>query len=122
MKVIAALVALLPFAYGAAVAREANGTSTLERFVQGVVFMCDGIGFAPPCARASGRSGQCVPIPAGFNDIVSSFGPDSDQDCFIFANIDCTGAQVGPIRNPGIPDLRTVGFNDVMSAHKCFFG
>ncbi|KAJ7255906.1 hypothetical protein C8J57DRAFT_1235826 [Mycena rebaudengoi] len=54
------------------------------------------------------------------NDEISSFGPDDGQDCFIFAFLSsdagCVGAQNGPIRFPGISNLKTIGFNDKMSS------
>jgi hypothetical protein len=31
-----------------------------------------------------GSSGQCVDFGSTLNDRISSFGPDADQDCFIF--------------------------------------
>ncbi|KAJ7280635.1 hypothetical protein C8J57DRAFT_1500851 [Mycena rebaudengoi] len=106
--------------------------------IQGNVDACLDVGFQN-CQILHGSSGQCVDFPAGLNDGISSFGPDSDQDCFIFfckysqlrdcsirlarsrSDFSCTGFQAGPIRNPGISDLRDIGFN-VISSFKCFFG
>jgi hypothetical protein len=47
-------------------------------------FVCIDSGFTNICATFHGSSGQCVNFPSNFNDIISSFGPDSGQDCFIF--------------------------------------
>ncbi|KAJ7260151.1 hypothetical protein C8J57DRAFT_1514853 [Mycena rebaudengoi] len=80
-------------------------------------FVCVDAGFQNSCATFHGSSGQCVNFPPNLNDVISSFGPDSGQDCFIFV-----GPQNGPIRNPGIPNLAIIGFNDAISSFKCFFG
>ncbi|KAJ7256080.1 hypothetical protein C8J57DRAFT_1517812 [Mycena rebaudengoi] len=88
----------------------------------GNVRVCTDAGFTGNCQTLNGGSTQCVNVPGGFNDEISSFGPDDGQDCFIFADAGCVGAQNGPIRFPGISNLKTVGFNDKMSSWKCFFG
>ncbi|KAF9064531.1 hypothetical protein BDP27DRAFT_1333378 [Rhodocollybia butyracea] len=41
---------------------------------------------------------------------------NADQSCFIFENSDCTGATNGPIQQPGIANLTTIGFNDIVSS------
>jgi hypothetical protein len=47
-------------------------------------FVCVDGGFTGSCGHFSGTSGECVNFPAAFNDNISSFGPDSGQDCFIY--------------------------------------
>ncbi|KAJ6603742.1 hypothetical protein B0H10DRAFT_1703141, partial [Mycena sp. CBHHK59/15] len=75
-------------------------------------FVCVDANFGAPCATFHGASGQCVAFSSDFDNVISSFGPDSGQDCFIFVQSGCTGRSDGPIRNPGIPNLATIGFND----------
>ncbi|KAJ7280020.1 hypothetical protein C8J57DRAFT_118874 [Mycena rebaudengoi] len=89
---------------------------------QGNVFVCRDDSFGPPCQVLHGSSGQCVNVPASLNDAISSIGPDSGQDCFIFADFNCDGDTLGPIRSPGIRDLMPFNFADKMSSFQCFFG
>ncbi|KAJ7260141.1 hypothetical protein C8J57DRAFT_1637741 [Mycena rebaudengoi] len=132
MKFAAALFALVPFVAALPPAvrtvqpepeiRNATALIGPTPNTQGNVFVCIDSGFTNICATFHGSSGQCVNFPSNFNDIISSFGPDSGQDCFIFIDGGCSGPQNGPIRNPGISNLATIGFNDAISSFKCFFG
>ncbi|KAK7051757.1 hypothetical protein R3P38DRAFT_2857227 [Favolaschia claudopus] len=130
MKFTAAFLTLIPFvaAMPPVLERSANATDSTHELVgrtQGNVFVCVDAGFNPPCQTFHGNSGQCVNFPAEFNDDITAVGPDSGQDCFFFIDGDCTNAQLGPIRSPGISDLNvaaTVAFNDHISSFKCFFG
>jgi hypothetical protein len=49
-----------------------------------VSFVCVDAGFSGGCATFHGSSGQCVNFGSTLNDRISSFGPDADQDYFIF--------------------------------------
>ncbi|KAJ7136989.1 hypothetical protein C8R44DRAFT_364355 [Mycena epipterygia] len=102
-----------------------NTTAVISARIQGNVFVCVNAGFNIPCDVFHGSSGQCVNFPSSFNDNISAVGPDSDQDCFFFIDAGCSGASLGPIRNPGIANLNvppTVPFNDHISSFRCFFG
>jgi hypothetical protein len=99
-------------------------------------FVCTDINFGGVCTTFHGSSGQCVNFSAEFNDDITSFGPDTGQDCFIFvyayvictrhssfflpteipSDINCGGTSAGPFRNPGVPDLSTINFNDKISS------
>ncbi|KAK3984171.1 hypothetical protein QBC44DRAFT_253477 [Cladorrhinum sp. PSN332] len=57
------------------------------------------------------NTGVCLTLSNGWPNIISSFGPD--------AGITCTGASHSGVRNPGIPDLRGVGFNDRINSFRC---
>ncbi|KAJ7253445.1 hypothetical protein C8J57DRAFT_1722353 [Mycena rebaudengoi] len=77
------LVAALP---PAAVHTEAVANSKVGPTpnTQGNVFLCQDAGFHTNCQVLHGVSGACVNVPASLNDVISSFGPDSGQGCFIF--------------------------------------
>ncbi|KAJ6518472.1 hypothetical protein DFH09DRAFT_939921 [Mycena vulgaris] len=49
--------------------------------------VCHDAGFAGGCKVFHGASGQCVNVPASFNDNISAVGPDSGQDCFFFMQV-----------------------------------
>jgi hypothetical protein len=57
---------------------------TLHSFTLPVSFVCVDAGFQNGCTLFHGSSGQCVNFGATLNDRISSFGPDPEQDCFIF--------------------------------------
>ncbi|KAG8740426.1 hypothetical protein FRC10_004349 [Ceratobasidium sp. 414] len=53
--------------------------------VNGGVYFCTDANFQGRCAYVSGfNSGQCVGVGSDFNDVVSSFGPDSGLTCTIY--------------------------------------
>ncbi|KAJ6618531.1 hypothetical protein B0H10DRAFT_1947552 [Mycena sp. CBHHK59/15] len=73
---------------------------------------------------------ECVNLASDLNDQVSSFGPDPNQSCTMFAAANCSpslGIAVGPIVAPGVADLSQPfnighgqivnGFNDVLSSY-----
>ncbi|KAJ7586388.1 hypothetical protein C8J56DRAFT_1165422, partial [Mycena floridula] len=109
MQLVFALVTLLPFAAALVPPLEERAAQQ-----QGSVFVTVDTQFAGANIKVTGSSGQCVNMPTGWNDVISSVGPDPGQDCFFFADINCTGDTIGPIRSPGIPDLRqtTPDMND----------
>ncbi|KAJ7249849.1 hypothetical protein C8J57DRAFT_684914 [Mycena rebaudengoi] len=118
------LVAALPPAVRTVEAGVKNATALVSPTpnIQGNVFVCVDAGFQNGCTLFHGSSGQCVNFGATLNDRISSFGPDPEQDCFIFVDNNCIGFQAGPIRSPGISNLKDIGFNDAISSFKCFFG
>ncbi|KAJ6625213.1 hypothetical protein B0H10DRAFT_2212216 [Mycena sp. CBHHK59/15] len=77
--------------------------------------------------------GECVNLASDLNDLVSSFGPDANQACYIFADWDCNAlsGRVGPIYAPGVADMsKSINtgeegggrpFNDIMSSYQCFY-
>ncbi|KAJ7278007.1 hypothetical protein C8J57DRAFT_1222778 [Mycena rebaudengoi] len=114
MKFSTAFFALIPFVAATALPPVSQ--------IQGNVRVCTDAGFTGDCFTLNGGSTQCENLPGSLNDKVSSFGPDGGQDCFIFvffsSDAGCTGAQLGPIRFPGISNLQDVNFNDKMSSWK----
>ncbi|KAJ7222896.1 hypothetical protein C8J57DRAFT_1592947 [Mycena rebaudengoi] len=98
--------------------------------VLGNVFVCVNPNFVSPCATFHGASGQCINFPPPFQHSISSVGPDPGQDCVFFTQVppfnrqvclaysnssepNCVGRQL-VVRAPGIADLATVGFDDVI--------
>ncbi|KAJ7140857.1 hypothetical protein C8R44DRAFT_726570 [Mycena epipterygia] len=131
MKFTIALFALIPLVY--ALPAPEGDLGALSARTQGNVFVCVNAGFTGDCTTLHGSSGECVNVPLVFNDNISSVGPDSGQDCFFFMQVfpralddaNCGGSSLGPIRDPGIPDLNIdadVAFNDAISSFSCFFG
>ncbi|KAJ6503069.1 hypothetical protein DFH09DRAFT_1375564 [Mycena vulgaris] len=114
MKFAAAFIALIPLVYAAPAAE-------LVSRAQGAVFVCDDGAFAGHCITFHGANGACVNIPAAFNDVISSVGPDPAQRCFFYVNTGCTGNALGPVRAPGVAHLGTTAFNDNISSFKCIF-
>ncbi|KAF7356187.1 hypothetical protein MVEN_00950000 [Mycena venus] len=104
----------------------------LEKRDAGNVFMCTAANWGEYCVYITDAgSGECVNLAADLNDQVSSFGPDPNQSCYVFAGFDCDAlsGRVGPIRSPGVADLSkpvNTGeegggrpFNDVISSYYC---
>ncbi|KAF8915644.1 hypothetical protein CPB85DRAFT_1432676 [Mucidula mucida] len=81
-------------------------------------FFCTDANFSGSCFLST--TSGCVNVGSGFNDNVSSFGPDPGVFCNLFTNRDCTGSHITLV-NPGSSHLEQVNFNDVMSSFQCFF-
>jgi hypothetical protein len=100
-------------------------------------YVCTDGGFTGNCEIYVGASGECVGFDPDFTDDVSSIGPDSGQDCFFFVYVvlspvvwirihnstcfqsrgrGCSGAVLGPIRDPGIAHLGSTAFNDQLTS------
>ncbi|KAJ7872613.1 hypothetical protein B0H14DRAFT_2570109 [Mycena olivaceomarginata] len=73
------------------------------------------------CMLWHGKSNACVTLPPNFNDALSSFGPDTGQDCFIFVETGCSSSTFGPIQHPGFDDLELIGWNNAISSFKCIY-
>ncbi|KAF2814007.1 uncharacterized protein BDZ99DRAFT_516629 [Mytilinidion resinicola] len=57
----------------------------------------------------------CIGITGSWDNAISAFGPDKGLLCTIWDASACTGGGYD-IRWPGIPDLRTVGWDDKISS------
>ncbi|VBB74915.1 Putative protein of unknown function [Podospora comata] len=64
--------------------------------------------------------GACADLVPAWKNVISSFGPDSPLVCWIYDGDWCTGDWYGPIYNPGIADLTTVGWNDRINSFICW--
>ncbi|MCJ1252134.1 hypothetical protein MMC30_009372 [Trapelia coarctata] len=91
----------------------------LEKRANGGLYICNNINFGAPCVHLSNPFGDCVNLDSNFNDQVSSLGPDAGARCTFHVNYGCSGDFLQGITNPGISDLRTVGFNDKISSYYC---
>ncbi|KAF7334938.1 hypothetical protein MVEN_02243500 [Mycena venus] len=101
----------------------------------GNVFLCVAANWQSYCVYITDAGpNECVNLASDLNDQVSSFGPDPNQSCTMFAAADCNpsfGTAVGPIVAPGIADLSRPfnigqgqivnGFNDVLSSYSCSY-
>ncbi|KAJ7631292.1 hypothetical protein DFH06DRAFT_1140545 [Mycena polygramma] len=121
-----------------------NGTATpadipgpgrrdeLQKRDAGNVYLCTAANWGLYCVYITDAGpGECVNLGPDLNDQVSSFGPDPNQSCYVFAGFDCDAlsGRVGPIRSPGVADLsKSVNtgeegggrpFNDVISSYYC---
>lgn len=93
---------------------------TAKRALAGSVKYCMDINFGGDCLKVSQfNATQCVGIGKGFNDQISSFAPDKGLKCTIWSDFDCQGTGFRYITNPGVADLRTSGWNDVISSFEC---
>ncbi|KAJ6544645.1 hypothetical protein DFH09DRAFT_1282314 [Mycena vulgaris] len=125
MKFSAAFLALVPLAVAmppvVRTVEPGTGVVSPTPNIVGDVYVCVDPNFVPPCGLFHGANGQCVNFPPPFQHDISSVGPDPGQDCFFFDQPNCTGRRLGPVRAPGIADLTTVGFDDVIMSFVCFY-
>ncbi|KAJ6538096.1 hypothetical protein B0H19DRAFT_1270461 [Mycena capillaripes] len=108
----------------------ADRRDTLTKRDAGNVYLCTAANFEQYCVYITDAGpGECVNLAGDLNDLVSSFGPDPNQYCYVYRNANCdrNSDQVGPIQAPGIADLSqhiNLGeggiikeFNDVISSY-----
>ncbi|KAJ7460242.1 hypothetical protein FB451DRAFT_1181914 [Mycena latifolia] len=100
----------------------------LQKRDAGNVYMCTAANWQQYCVYITDASpGECVNLAADLNDLVSSFGPDPNQECYMYSGFDCSETFAGPIVAPGFSGLSqplvfTNGlslpsYNDVMSSY-----
>jgi len=83
------------------------------------LFVCDSANFNGRCENLESNRGQCYNLLNGWNDVISSLGPDQGTTCTLWENNDCTGRSLGGIVNPGINNLVDFSFNDIASSYRC---
>ncbi|KAJ7325882.1 hypothetical protein DFH08DRAFT_816957 [Mycena albidolilacea] len=113
--------------------------NTLQKRDAGNVSLCTAANWKQYCVYITNAGpNDCVNLASDLNDLVSSFGPDPNQSCTMFADsrqnfgsaADCNPSvalAVGPIVSPGVSDLSQPfnigqgqivnGFNDVLSSY-----
>ncbi|KAK1546273.1 hypothetical protein CPAR01_00240 [Colletotrichum paranaense] len=80
------------------------------------LYICSDANFSGRCQNLESNTGQCFRLHLddlgnGFNDVVSSLGPDAGTSCTIWENAGCTGASIVNIVNPGIYNLADSNWN-----------
>ncbi|OHE92128.1 hypothetical protein CORC01_12583 [Colletotrichum orchidophilum] len=85
------------------------------------LYICSDANFSGRCQNLDSNTGQCYNLGNGFNDVVSSLGPDAGTSCTIWENNGCSGASIVNIVSPGIYNLADSkwNFNDKMSSYRC---
>ncbi|KZL86570.1 hypothetical protein CI238_05631 [Colletotrichum incanum] len=86
------------------------------------LYICSDANFSGRCQNLESNTGQCYNLANGFNDVVSSLGPDQGTSCTIWENNGCSGASITNIVSPGIFNLADSNwnFNDRASSYRCF--
>ncbi|KAL7271889.1 hypothetical protein RUND412_005331 [Rhizina undulata] len=92
----------------------------LERRATGGIYICADINWGGKCVYAIQPLRTCIDFGNDWNDIVSSFGPDSGTSCMIFADIGCSNSQMTILSYPGSSNLVDISFNDIMSSFECW--
>ncbi|TFK72121.1 hypothetical protein BDN72DRAFT_855753 [Pluteus cervinus] len=104
-------------------------TLTSSAFADPAVFYCTDVNWSGNCHQSPitvDQEGVCRNLKddvARFNDAISSFGPDEDLHCTVFKDFDCPTNNLynyAAIEYPGYADLRTIGWNDVISSYTCY--
>ncbi|KAK5657188.1 hypothetical protein OQA88_3246 [Cercophora sp. LCS_1] len=83
------------------------------------LFVCDSLNFNGRCENLETETGRCYNLFNGWNDVISSLGPDRGTTCTIYEHFDCQGRSVGGIVNPGLFNLNEWNFNDITSSYRC---
>ncbi|KXT18414.1 hypothetical protein AC579_8144 [Pseudocercospora musae] len=64
---------------------------------------------------------QCSPkVPDGLNANISSAGPNENEVCYLYSEINCAGTASAPITNPGYDNLGKIGFDKLARSWKCW--
>ncbi|KAF7185801.1 hypothetical protein HII31_12903 [Pseudocercospora fuligena] len=64
---------------------------------------------------------QCSPkVPDSLNANISSAGPNENEVCYLYSEIDCAGTASAPITNPGYDNLGKIGFDKLARSWKCW--
>ncbi|KAK2049996.1 hypothetical protein LZ31DRAFT_548814 [Colletotrichum somersetense] len=95
-----------------------------ENSVQAIthLYICADANFSGRCENLQSTTGQCYNLQNGWNDVVTSLGPDAGTSCTIWENNGCSGASISGIVSPGIFNLADSNwnFNDRASSYRCF--
>ncbi|KXT02090.1 hypothetical protein AC578_6708 [Pseudocercospora eumusae] len=64
---------------------------------------------------------QCSPkVPDSLNANISSAGPNENEVCYLYSEIDCAGTASAPIAYPGYDNLGKIGFDKLARSWKCW--
>ncbi|KAL0957112.1 hypothetical protein HGRIS_003206 [Hohenbuehelia grisea] len=85
---------------------------------QDSVELCTDTNFAGSCVVAANTRNKCNNVGAAQNDNISSVHLGAGTACRFWVDGNCQGNSI--IIRTDAPDLRTLGFNDVISSFTCF--
>ncbi|KAF8886539.1 hypothetical protein BD779DRAFT_1673167 [Infundibulicybe gibba] len=91
--------------------------STDSALVDGHLFVCTDANFAGACTNLGFFRGSCSNMPSGFQDNISSWGPDAGWVCITYTNNNCQGLTYTG-SSPGFGSLPP-GINDAISSFQC---
>ncbi|KAF5312965.1 hypothetical protein D9619_003744 [Psilocybe cf. subviscida] len=97
---------------------EAGDVVTLNRRVDGHLFVCTDNNFTGICTNLAFNINACINLVSPFQDTISSFGPDKGFICITYTNNNCQGSTYTGT-NPGFGSLPS-GINDAISSFQCF--
>ncbi|PSR76496.1 hypothetical protein PHLCEN_2v8399 [Hermanssonia centrifuga] len=85
----------------------------------GHIFICTDANWSGSCTDYGFTAGVCSNFPQGFQDDISSLGPDAGWFCNVYIDYNCNNDQSSlRVDNPGIASL---GWgNDAFSSLQCF--
>lgn len=87
--------------------------------VDGHIYICTDDNFSGSCTNYGFTANQCSNFPSGFQDNISSVGPDKGWVCTLFINYDCNSNEgTYDVQNPGFSHLNYG--NDKFSSLRCF--
>ncbi|KAI0811783.1 hypothetical protein GGR55DRAFT_641775 [Xylaria sp. FL0064] len=82
------------------------------------VYVCQNAPWVAPCSNEAVNTGVCYNFINGYDNSISSIGPDVGTTCTIYDGTNCGGASFS-FTNPGLSDLTSVGWNDAASSIRC---
>ncbi|KAH0524880.1 hypothetical protein TsFJ059_007329 [Trichoderma semiorbis] len=118
------LAMIVPFLAGAVLATPVGlpaGPPVIIRVFPSVR-VCKDVNFGPPCNTVLSNYNECVNVPDGYNDKISSLQPNKEAgNCRFFQHINCNGPSFDSLY-PGFDDLTTQlpEFNDQISSWQCY--
>ncbi|KAL7913214.1 hypothetical protein GGI35DRAFT_477014 [Trichoderma velutinum] len=86
------------------------------------VRVCKDVNFGPPCDTVASNYNDCVNVPNGYNDVISSLQPNKEAGyCRFFKHYNCNGPSFDSLY-PGYDKLTVQfpEFNDQISSWQCY--
>ncbi|KAL8665201.1 MAG: hypothetical protein Q9202_002423 [Teloschistes flavicans] len=96
-----------------------SGPSSLATADITHLYVCIDINFGGSCRNLDTTRQACYDFINGFDNSISSLGPDPGTNCEIWDGLGCRGDTISGIVYPGISDLRDYNFNDRTSSYLC---
>lgn len=83
-----------------------------------VLTVCKDSGFRGRCENLASQTGRCYNLYNGWNNVITSAGPNRPYQCKMWDETGCQGADLGPFGYPGYANVGE-SFNDRASSYKC---